>query len=163
MGLKPIDKQDVWVTIAHLEKMGQAASANKVREQIGRGSLSTISKYVKEWNEKEAALNSKSLEQLLTDVDIHVVSDYFKKEHPQITALMITYLNSKDAAIVLKTFTSEQQEDILQRVENIKAVKKEIVQLLSDSIREEFSKVVRDEFFHIRGKEFADIIREEMQ
>lgn len=161
-GLK---QEEVFQAAIEIERQGEEPSAKKIREYLGSGSLTTISKYFKLWqiqrpkieDTKELDLNT-----IFKDIDCEVVAEFFSNEHPQITALVFSYLEPRLVAIILKSFSKNLREDVLDRMENLGFVTKQFVQKIAEVISSEFRSLNDYHGEQKGGASFVKKVREEM-
>lgn len=69
------------------------------------------------------------------------VAEVIRNEHPQVVATILTYLESEQAAEVIKNFSSEKRVDILMRMCSIDGIKPEALTELGKIIDEQLSSV----------------------
>lgn len=69
------------------------------------------------------------------------VAEVIRNEHPQVVATILTYLESEQAAEVIKNFSSEKRVDILMRMCSIDGIKPEALTELGNIIDEQLSSV----------------------
>ncbi len=162
-GLKEID---IFNAAYELEKRNIKATAKLIREQIGSGSMTTISKHLKNWpRTKQTYLEERSnvdLKQLLTGVDDKILSEYFQNELPQITALALSHLSSGRAAKILTNMDASTKEKVIEKIENMSPVRCEITELLAITIQSEIQSLIVIQDHQLGGKSFAESIKQQI-
>lgn len=104
-------------------------------------------------NDKDSGLNQ------LKWLDGRVIADIIRNEHPQIIATILTYLDSDQAADVVRYFTSEKRAEILLRMCKIDTVKPEAISDLGQVIEKQLSGQKLTKTSSIGGvKSTADVI-----
>ncbi len=104
-------------------------------------------------NDKDGGLNQ------LKWLDGRLISDVIRNEHPQIIATILTYLDSEQAAEVVKYFSAEKRAEILLRMCNIDTVKPEAISDLGQVIEKQLSGQKLTKKSSIGGiKSTADVI-----
>ena len=82
--------------------------------------------------------NSKGLESLKW-MDPRAVADVVKNEHPQIMAIVMSYLDSDHAAEVLSHLQDRMQADVLMRIASLDGVPPIALQELNEVLEQQFS------------------------
>ncbi len=82
--------------------------------------------------------NSKGLEQLKW-MDARAISELIRLEHPQIIAIVLSFLEGDQAAAVLTTFSERQRSDILMRVATLEGIQPAALQELDGILDRQFS------------------------
>ncbi|MCM2350572.1 MAG: DNA-binding protein [Bacteriovoracaceae bacterium] len=162
---KKLTREDIFEVAFKLEKAGIEPSSKLIREEVGSGSLTTITKYLKEWQsgkQHNRSENIVSIPDILGQVDNELLKDYFSNELPQVTALIFSYLSPERAAEVLKEFEPSRREKILSRMENIGYVQTQTVQQIALTIMSEFNSVILAKGEKVGGKSFVKSIRKEL-
>lgn len=162
---RKLTREDIFEVAFKLEKAGIEPSSKLIREEIGSGSLTTVTKYLKEWQsgkQHNRSENIVSIPDILAQVDNELLKDYFSNELPQVTALVFSYLTPERAADVLKEFESLRREKILSRMENIGYVQTQTVQQIALIMMSEFNSVILSKGEKVGGKSFVKSIRNEL-
>ncbi len=84
--------------------------------------------------------NNKGLENLKW-MDAYTISEFVKKEHPQIQSIILSYLDADQAAEVLMYFEEKQQLDLVMRISSQETIQPEAISELDKMLVEELSKV----------------------
>lgn len=163
---KGLNQEDVFLAAQEIEKSGEEPSAKKIRDHIGSGSLTTISKYFKQWQVQKTQIKIEDdldLKMILKDFDTEVVAEFFSNEHPQIIALVFSYLDPLQVAKILTSMPDILKDDVLDRMEKLGFVKKQFVQNISQVIKEELRALSDYHGEQKGGPKFVQKIREEMK
>ena len=160
---KRLSQEDVFQTATQLSQEGIEPSVKLIRERIGSGSFATISKYFKLWQaEKPTEETIFSLEEVLADVEVDVLSEYLHNEHPQIIALIFSHLPAKQVADVIKGWGPVDLDEILSRMENLGYVQDKVVNRIAQVLAKELRSLKRVHLDQKGGTEFVNEIRKEM-
>lgn len=102
--------------------------------------------------------NSRGLESLRW-MEARSVSDLIKGEHPQIIAIVLSYLDSDHAAAVLSTLPTRLRTDVIMRIVNLDTVHPAAMEELNEIIEKQFTAETNTQPSQIGGlKTAADII-----
>ena len=82
--------------------------------------------------------NSKGLEQLKW-MDPRAVNELIRYEHPQIIAIVLSFLENDQAAQVLAEFGERQRADIVMRIATLEAIQPAALQELDDILEKQFA------------------------
>ena len=82
--------------------------------------------------------NSKGLEQLKW-MDPKSVAEFIRLEHPQIIAIVMSFLDPDQAAAVLGEFPEQVRTDIIMRVATLEGIQPAALQELDDILEKQFS------------------------
>ncbi|MEO5343029.1 MAG: flagellar motor switch protein FliG [Gammaproteobacteria bacterium SHHR-1] len=82
--------------------------------------------------------NSKGLEQLKW-MDGRAIAELIRFEHPQIIAIVLSFLENDQAAEVLSTFSERQRSDIIMRVATLDGIQPAALQELDEILEKQFS------------------------
>jgi flagellar motor switch protein FliG len=82
--------------------------------------------------------NSRSAWEKLGKVNEDMLANYLRNEHPQITALVLSKMPAENSAKILSIFPDNLSFDIINRMLNITAIKKEILDTVEKILRSEF-------------------------
>lgn len=82
--------------------------------------------------------NSKGLEQLKW-MDARSVAELIRLEHPQIIAIVLSFLDSDQAAEVLTQFPERTQSDIVMRIATLEGIQPAALQELDEILEKQFS------------------------
>ncbi|HIB85113.1 MAG TPA: flagellar motor switch protein FliG [Chromatiaceae bacterium] len=82
--------------------------------------------------------NSKGLEQLKW-MDSRAVADLIRNEHPQIIAIVLSYLDSDQAAEVLTQFQERVRADVVLRIATLEGIQPDALKELDDILEKQFS------------------------
>jgi len=72
-------------------------------------------------------------------MDPRSVADVIRQEHPQIQAVVLSYLDSDQSANILENFTEKVRLDILLRVAALESVQPDALRELNDILEKQFS------------------------
>jgi flagellar motor switch protein FliG len=104
-------------------------------------------------NEQDGGLNQ------LKWLEGKTVAEVIRNEHPQITATILTYLDSEQAAEVVKHLVPEKRVDVLMRMCKIDSIKPEALNELGQYIEEQMAGVRTGKATSVGGiKSVADLI-----
>ncbi len=104
-------------------------------------------------SEQEGGLNQ------LKWLEGKTVAEVIRNEHPQVVATILTYLDSEQAAEVVKYFSSEKRVDILMRMCSIDGIKPEALSELGQIIDEQMTGIRTGKASSTGGiKSVADLI-----
>lgn len=102
--------------------------------------------------------NAKGLESLKW-MDPRAISELFQNEHPQVIAIILSYLDSDHAASVLAEFPDKSQADILLRIATLDGVQPAAMKELNDTLEKQLKGGVNVQASIIGGvKTAADIL-----
>ncbi len=102
--------------------------------------------------------NSKGLESLKW-MDARAVCELIRNEHPQIIAIILSYLDSDHAAVVLAEFPEKVQADILLRIATLEGVQPAAMKELNDTLEKQLKGGANVQSSAIGGvKTAADIL-----
>lgn len=94
----------------------------------------------------------------LREADPSMLMDFTKREHPQTIALMLAHLKPEQAAEILENLSSENQEDIAERIATLDSVSREFMGEMTKALESEIV-VEGDTGEHIGGvKMMAEIL-----
>lgn len=82
--------------------------------------------------------NSKGLEQLKW-MDSRAISDLIRLEHPQIIAIVLSFLEFDQAAEVLSEFPERMRSDVIMRIATLEGIQPVALQELDDILERQFS------------------------
>lgn len=166
MANKGLKEKDVFDAIYELEKSNTKVTAKIIREHLGSGSMTTISKHFKNWPKYRMSyideISNVDLKQLLTGVDDKILSEYFQNELPQITALALSHLSSTRAAKILSNMDAQQKEKIINKIESMSPVRCETTEILAMTIKSEIQSLIVIQDHQLGGKSFAESIKKQM-
>lgn len=102
--------------------------------------------------------NAKGLESLKW-MDAKTVAELISNEHPQIVAIILSYLDGDQAAEVLSEFSEKQQSDILLRVATLESVQPAAMRELNSTLEKQLKGSTNIQASTIGGiKTAADIL-----
>lgn len=164
---KGLSESDVFKAIHQLEKRGIKPTAKAVREIIGSGSMTTITKHLKNWPRLrlsfiDSEVSNLDLKQMLSGVDDRILSEFLLNELPQITALILSHLSPGRAASILNLLPSPMKNSIIKKIEGMAPVRTEIVELLAFSLKSEIQSLIVIKDQTLGGKVFANSIKKQM-
>ena len=165
MTKKRLKKEDIFEAAFSLEKSGTEPTANSIRDHIGSGSLTTITKYLKEWStQKENIMedNLPNINDVLSGVEDEVLKEFFMNELPQVTALVFSYLPVERVVEILKDYDERTKEQILLKIEKIGYVQTQIVGSIASILASEFKSISLSKGELVGGAKFAESIRNAM-
>lgn len=166
MAQKNLSFDDVAKAAKSIEKQGQEPNTKNIREYLGRGSLSTISKFLQKWRnekEQEKRIEEIDLKEVLGKMNTDLIVDFFSNEHPQVIALALSHLESEQVANILKKFPQSNSQNILARMENLGPVQKSIIDKMASVIKEEIASILNQYHIHKGGKDFVSEVKKQMQ
>ncbi len=82
--------------------------------------------------------NSKGIETLKW-LDPRAIAEIFRFEHPQIVAIVLSYLNNEQAAQVLEHFPEERRADILLRIATLEGVQPSALEELDEILERQYA------------------------
>ncbi len=160
---KGLKQEDIFQAAIELKQKGEEPSAKKIREHLGTGSLTTISKYFKQWLEGQTVNNEElDLQKIFEDIDPTIIGEFFSGEHPQIVALVFSHLKPKQVADILNHLPQEMQDDVLKRMEKLELVQQQFVQKLAKFIMEELSTIINSQGVQKGGSDFVNQVKREL-
>ena len=80
--------------------------------------------------------NSKGLESLKW-MDARAIAELIRNEHPQIITIILSYLDSDHAAVVLAEFPEKVQADIMLRIATLEGVQPAAMKELNDTLEKQ--------------------------
>ncbi|MGB9885482.1 MAG: flagellar motor switch protein FliG [Moorellales bacterium] len=96
---------------------------------------------------------------LLRKTDPRQLLNFISGEHPQTIALILSYLDPEQAAIILGALPEEQQIDIAKRIAQMERASPEIVREVEKALEGRLSTVVGQDFTAVGGvKALVDIL-----
>ncbi len=96
---------------------------------------------------------------LLKWLEGQTIAEVIRNEHPQIIATILTYLDSEQAADVVKCFPEEKRINLLVRMCNIDTIKPEALHVLGGIIEEQVSGLKQGKAASVGGiKSVADLV-----
>ncbi len=92
-------------------------------------------------------------------MDARTVADIIRSEHPQIQAIMMSYLEADQAAAILSFLSENDRLEIVQRVANMDTVHPAALQELNDTLEKQFAGHAKSQARTMGGqKAVADIL-----
>jgi len=102
--------------------------------------------------------NSTGLESL-KNMDGRAVADMIRNEHPQIVAIVVSYLDSDHAAEVLTSLSEKMRSDVIMRIANLEAISPNALQELDEILERQFAGNAASKASVVGGlKRAADIV-----
>lgn len=102
--------------------------------------------------------NSKGLESLKW-MDARAIAELIRNEHPQIITIILSYLDSDHAAVVLAEFPEKVQADIMLRIATLEGVQPAAMKELNDTLEKQLKGGANVQSSNIGGiKTAADIL-----
>lgn len=102
--------------------------------------------------------NSTGLESL-KNMDGRAVADMIRNEHPQIVAIVVSYLDSDHAAAVLTSLNEKMRSDVIMRIANLEAISPNALQELDEILERQFAGNAASKASVVGGlKRAADIV-----
>jgi len=74
----------------------------------------------------------------LSNVQENVLASYFKNEYPQTVAVILSKINSDHSARVLSLLSEDLSMEVVNRMLNMEAVQKEVLDKVEQTLRQEF-------------------------
>ncbi len=151
MGNTGVTKDQVAKAIDQILTRGEEPTINLIRELLGKGSLSTISKHLKKWREENQSNANETTTDNVDDldalhsVDMKILSYFLLTEHPQTIALTISYLAPQKTATVLENLPDDLRNDVLDRLANISYVNPKFLRILNRALKTELSVIANNE------------------
>jgi len=93
-------------------------------------------------------------------VDPETLYAFINEEHPQILALILSYLKPENAAVILQKFSSLSQVDIIRRIEALKEVNPEVLREIERILEKKLSSSPCIDYCVSGGKESVEEILE---
>ena len=165
MSSQKITQKDVFEASEEIKASGNYPSPNKIRDLLGSGSLTTISKHLKDWKEQDSkGTNQEVLDfgKILENVDTETISEFFSNEHPQVIALVFSYLTPKKVASILKQFPTTLRDDILDRMEHMGFVQTQFVQAIAKVLQKELKEIANLHGEQKGGESFVKQVKKEL-
>lgn len=161
---KRITKEDIFKTAYELEKDGKEVTSTLIREELGSGSLSTITKYLKEWmaSRDSSEESYPEMKDVIESVEEELLVEFFSNELPQVTALVFSYLEPKKVAAILKQYDEGKRNQILEKMESMDFVQSRVVGHIAKVLESEFRSVSLAKAEQVGGKKFVSSIRQEL-
>lgn len=166
MTKKNLSFEDVSKAAMTLEKQGLDPNTKNIREFLGSGSLTTISKFLQKWKgEKDqvAKIEEVDLKEILEKMGHDFFVEFFSNEHPQVIALVLSHLNIEDTALVLNKFPQNLRQNILERLEKQGPVQKNIVFKIAKIIKDDVETIINQTHVLKGGRDFVTQVKKEMQ
>ncbi len=102
--------------------------------------------------------NSTGLESL-KNMDGRAVADMIRNEHPQIVAIVVSYLDSDHAAEVLTSLSEKMRSDVIMPIANLEAISPNALQELDEILERQFAGNAASKASVVGGlKRAADIV-----
>ena len=102
--------------------------------------------------------NSTGLESL-KNMDGRAVADMIRNEHPQIVAIVVSYLESDHAAAVLTSLNEKMRSDVIMRIANLESISPNALQELDEILERQFAGNAASKASVVGGlKRAADIV-----
>lgn len=150
-----ISYEDIIKAIAILKSQGNTPSINSVRDIIGRGSATTISKFLKQWRQKQVEIKSstvkKELEQNMQPTEKNIsLSDGFTRHTAS------TKIQSPSCS---KDTTNVQEDPIIQALlNNSHALSNDILSNMS----EEWSMILKENTLELKVRKlYSALVKEQ--
>lgn len=163
---KGLKEADIFKAAYELEKRSIKVTAKSIRDLLGSGSMTTISKHLKNWGSAKESYFEENvkvdLKQLLIGIDDNILSEYLQNELPQIIALILSHTDSSRAAKILSKMNSKLREKVIFKIENMSPIRCEIVELVAMTIQSEINSLIVIQDHQLGGKSFADSIKKQI-
>ncbi len=158
-----LKKSDVIWAVEELERQGKAVSVKKIREYLGSGSLTTISKYYKEYqSERDSFIQSDiDMTSLLSEIDAEHLASFLDKEHPQVIALVLSFLSPSFVAEILGHL--DVLDDILQRMRTLQSVDEKVIQTIAQTLKIELAAFRKVKCEQRGGDNFVSLVQQQMK
>lgn len=102
--------------------------------------------------------NSTGLESL-KNMDGRAIADMIRNEHPQIVAIVVSYLDSDHAASVLTSLSDRMRSDVIMRIANLETISPNALQELDEVLERQFAGNTSSKASVVGGlKRAADIV-----
>lgn len=157
MGNTGITKKQVLEAIERIVATGDKPTAKGIREILGTGSLTTISKHLQFWKEKNPETKEDSDEiklDALEGIDLPVIAEFLSNEHPQTVALIISFLSPEESAEILEMLEDGLRNDVLDRLSSILYVNPRFLKILNTTLKSELEQVAGSENSNKGGIEY---------
>ncbi len=109
-------------------------------------------------NDEEAL----DLQIILKDIENGVIGEFFLNEHPQVVALVLSYLEPKQAANILNYLPENLKDEVLNRMEKLGFTQKQFIQKIAKVIKEELKEITCHHGEQKGGVKFVDKVKKEM-
>lgn len=165
MARKGITKDQVQQAIREVEKQGLAITSSSIREVLGTGSLSTISKYMSEIQggnsiaEQDCSFDFATTTSVLS---LPLLYKFFSNEHPQLIAVLCSHLPQDRAAELLRIFSDAQSEDILDRIEKLEPIDTRVLSKIDRVLKAEIANLMANTSIKSGGQQVANGLRAAM-
>lgn len=154
-------KTDVFKAADSLLQKGEAPTAKKIRNFLGSGSLTTITKYLNDWKQVPHSVEL-DFNELVAKMTNDKLADFFVSEHAQVCALVFSNLEAKKVAHILHFFPKEKRLDVLERIESQGPVQTLILEKIFNVLKSEFAAFTEPQIEQFGGRGFAETIRKEL-
>ena len=95
----------------------------------------------------------------LNSVDAKQLTNFLQQEHPQTVALILTHLETEQAARILIQLPAEMQTDVVMRMSKMEHTDPEIIKKVDEVIKEQVSSTYRESTTDLGGtKSVAEIL-----
>lgn len=137
-----IAQHQVYRAASALRDRGIKPTTKAIREYLGTGSLTTISKYMKEWrghdviDADERPLKGISTISAIKGAEPRDLAMILSKEHPQVIALILAHMDAQNSAEVLALIPQDRQSDIIDRLAHLQGVEPEILERISRALEQ---------------------------
>jgi flagellar motor switch protein FliG len=161
---KRITKDCIFETAFKLEKEGKNVSSTSIRNELGSGSLSTITKYLKEWISSKDIINDAfpDIKKVINTIEDDLLFEFFSNELPQVTALSFSFLTPKKAASTLKKFEDNKREEILEKMENIGFIQARVIGNIARILEEDLKSINLTKGENLNGKKHVELVKQEL-
>lgn len=85
--------------------------------------------------------------EIVRDTDPAQVAGLLSEEHPQTITVVLSYLEAKQAAVILSNMSPELQVDVTLRLAQMERISPEVIKQLDHSLKDKLSGVLRQENF----------------
>lgn len=161
MARKGISKEMVVKAINEIESEGKTPTTKNIREILETGSMSTISKYLNEYQSSEQVAPDLqfNIKEALSVIGEETISQFLSNEHPQIVAVILSQLDVEATARILKFYSGDKAHDIIERIEKLEPIQQKIMSSIDKVLRDEMKAYAQASELVAGGSRFAEEVR----
>lgn len=144
MGNTGITQEEVFQAADRLTAAGEEVTIKAIREELGTGSLTTITRHLRAWKGPREKPAPQSLDALKL-VGPEILGDFLKNEHPQIIAIVVSHLPPEHAAEVLRLLPKSVSVTVIDRLSMMTFVSPRMLGVLNAALHREFSAIEQNQ------------------